>query len=455
MRRRKDIESLLPGEGENFDVIIAGGGPAGIGAALGAASNGAKTLLLEARAFFGGTAAVSGWMPMNRLFLNGGSRGGVHEMFVNKLQSMGPEAARAGKTSWVDGDGLHVHPDYLRLAVMELLEEQHCCYLLHSPVTAVEMRGKFINAVVCDGKYGRRSYSAQVYVDCSGDGDLACYAGVPFKKGREQDGAFMPVTIGFVLANVDEERLFAAYNGDAENFTAKIMEAAENEGCVKCVFYSFDRTTVPGIVSVNNGGPEGIGIIDATNINDVNIAERMGLQAAFDFVRIARKYRLPGLEQCFLVRTGQDLGVRETRRIEGEYTLTLEDSQRGREFPDVVALRYGTIDPGGLREDKNHHGSIKNGHQYPYRCMLPQEVDPLLVAGRCASLTHLGLAVCKSMGNMMGIGQAAGVAAALSAEERVLPRHIDVKKIQARLRDMKVNLQSPGQMSSDTAGLNI
>jgi hypothetical protein len=441
MRQRKDIESLLPGEGEDFDVIVAGGGPAGIGAALGAASSGAKTLLLEARAFFGGVAAVSGWMPMNRLFLNGGSRGGVHEMFVNKLQSMGPGAARAGKTSWVDGDGLHVHPDYLRLAVMELLEEQHCYYLLHSPVTAVEMRGSSIAAVVCDGKYGRRSYSARVYVDCSGDGDLAYYAGVPFSKGREQDGVFMPVAIGFVLANVNEKRLFAAYNGEAENFAAKIREALENEGCVKSVFYSFDRTTVPGIVSVNNGGPEGIGIIDATNINDVNIAERMGLQVAFDFVHIARKYRLPGLERCSLVRTGQDLGVRETRRMEGEYTMTLEDAQQGREFPDVVALRYGTIDPGGLREDKNHHGSIKNGHQYPYRCMLPKEVDPLLVAGRCASLSHLGLATCKSMGNMMGIGQAAGVAAALSAGDRVLPRHIDVKKIQERLGDMNVKLR--------------
>jgi hypothetical protein len=267
---------------------------------------------------------------MNRLFLNGGSRGGIHEMLVNKLQSTGPGASRPGKTSWVDGDG--------------------------------------------------------------------------------------------------------------KNFMAKIGEALKNDGCVKSVFYSFDRTTVPGIVPVNNGGPEDIGIIDATNINDVNIAERMGLQAAFDFVRTARKYRFPGLEQRSLVRTGQDLGVRETRRMEGEYTMAPEDAQKGREFPDAVALRYGTIDPGGLREGKNHHGSVKNGHQYPYRCMLPKEVDPLLVAGRCASLTRLGLAACKSMGNMMAIGQAAGVAAALSAKEGVLPRHIDVKKIQERLINMKLML---------------
>jgi hypothetical protein len=440
MLQRKEIEALLPREGEDFDVIAAGGGPAGIGAALAAASNGAKTLLLESRAFFGGTAAVSGWMPMNRLLLNGKSRGGVHEIFVNKLKSMGPDAAREGKTSWVDGDGLHVHPDYLRLAVLELLEEYRCRYLLHSPVTGVTMEGKRITALVCDGKYGRRLYRAQVYVDCSGDGDLAYYAGVPFHKGREEDGFFMPVTVGFVLAGVDEEKLFAAYNGDTENFTQAVKAAIRDEDCAKSSFYSFDRTTIPGIVSVNNSGQENIGIIDATTINDVNVAERSGLQVAFDFVRIARKYKLPGLEHCSLARTGADLGVRETRRIEGEYVLTLEDAQRGTSFTDTVARRYGTIDPGGLREEKNYHGSIKNGHEYPYRCMLPKEVDPLLVAGRCASLSHLGLAACKSMGNMMAVGQAAGTAAALCAEEGKPPRNIEVEKIQRRLRDMGVEL---------------
>jgi hypothetical protein len=421
-------------------VIVAGGGPAGIGAALASASCGAKTLLLEAKAFFGGVAAVSGWMPMNRLLLNGKSRGGVHEIFVAKLKSMGPDAAREGKTSWVDGDGLHVHPDYLRLAVMELLEEYHCYYLLHSPVTGVEMEGRRIAALVCDGKYGRRLYSAGVYIDCSGDGDLAYYAGVPFHKGREKDGVFMPVTLGFVLANVDEEELFAAYNSDAENLRKAIREAVEKEGCAGSVFFSFDRTTIPGIVSVNNGGQEGIGVIDATNIRDINVSERTGLQVAFDFIRIARKYKFPGLERCYLVRTGADLGVRETRRMEGEYVMTLEDAQEGKTFADVVAHRYGTIDPGGLREDKNYHGSIKNGHEYPYRCMLPKDIEPLLVAGRCASLTHLGLTTCKSMGNMMGIGQAAGVAAALCAREHLTPRNIDVRKIQSQLREMKVEI---------------
>jgi hypothetical protein len=93
-----------------------------------------------------------------------------------------------------------------------------------------------------------------------------------------------------------------------------------------------------------------------------------------DFIKIAREKKLPGLENCCLVRTGADLGVRETRRIVGDYIMTLEDAQEGKEFDDVVARRYGTIDPGGLKEDRDYHGTIKNGHAYPYRCMLPRSV---------------------------------------------------------------------------------
>ena len=438
-RTRSDIEAALPKDGDSFDVIVAGGGPAGIGTALAASVNGAKVLLLEDRAFFGGVAAVSGWMPMNRLLLNGGSRGGVHELFVSKLRSLGPDACREGKVSWVDGDDLHVHPDYLRLAVMELLEEAGCAYLIHSPVTGVEMEGSRIKAVVCGGKYGVRSYSAKVYVDATGDGDLAYYAGVPMLKGRESDGIFMPATIGFVIANVDEEKLFSALKSMGHNYTDQI-KARAGEGYATSVFYSFDRTTVPGVISVNNGGQNDIGIIDATNLDHLNISHRTGLQVAVDFVRIVRELKLPGLENCSLVRTGAELGIRETRRIEGEYALTIEDCQEGKQFEDAVARRYGTIDPGGLREDKDYHGSIKNGHDYPYRCMLPKKVDPLLVAGRCSSLTHLGLTTCKSMGNMMAVGQAAGVAAALCAKENTVPRRLDVKKIQQRLREMKVEI---------------
>jgi hypothetical protein len=259
-------------------------------------------------------------------------------------------------------------------------------------------------------------------------------------KGRESDGVFMPATVNFVLANVDEEKLFNALETMGYPEYVGRIKAKDKDGYATSMFYSFDKTTVPGVVSINNGGQHDIGIIDTTNIDHLNISQRTGLQVAIDFIRIVRELKMPGLENCSLVRIGAELGIRETRRIEGEYALTLEDSQTGKEFDDVVARRYGTIDPGGLQEDKDYHGSIKSGHAYPYRCMLPKKVDSLLAAGRCASLTHLGLTTCKSMGNMMAIGQAAGVSAALAAKENVVPRKLEVGKIQQRLREMKVEL---------------
>jgi len=433
---------MIAKDGEQFDVIVAGGGPTGIGAAVAAAMNGAKTLLLEEKAFFGGVAAVSGWMPFNRLTRHGQPRGGAHTLFVEKVKSLGPDAWRMGKTSWVDADGMHIHPDYLRLAVLELLEDIGCQYRLHSPVTDVIKDGDRITAVVCDGKYGKSVFHGKTFIDSTGDGDVAFRAGAKVMMGRETDGMFMPVTLGFVIGNVDEERLFEALEQEGyKAYTDRIKEA-EEDGYSVSMFYSFDKTTVPGLVSVNNGGQRNLGIVNAIDMVDLNLSERTGLQVAIDFVKICREKKMPGLENCCLVRTGPAMGVRETRRIEGEYILTLEDAQQGKHFPDVVALRYGTIDPGGLQESKDFHGSIKDGNEYPYRTMLPKNVEGLLVAGRCASLTHLGLTVCKSMGNMMGIGQAAGVACALAAAADKTPRQMDVSLIQKRLKEMGVSLDS-------------
>lgn len=302
------------------------------------------------------------------------------------------------------------------------------------------MSGDRLSGVVCDGKYGRWMFHAKTFINTTGDGDVAYYAGVPMRKGRESDGVYMPTTVGFVLANVDEDRLFRALGEMGYKKYTDAIKSYKEKGFATSVFYSFDRTTIPGVVSVNNGGQFEIGVIDATYLKHINVSHRSGLQVAIDFVSIVRKLKLPGLENCSLVNAGPELGIRETRRIEGEYTLTLEDAQTGVEFPDVVARRYGTIDPGGLREDKDYHGSIKDGHAYPYRWMLPKAVDGLLVAGRCASLSHLGLTVCKSMGNMIEIGQAAGVAGALCAKEYILPRALDVSALQARLRDMSVQI---------------
>jgi hypothetical protein len=355
-------------------------------------------------------------------------------LFVDKVKALGAEASVEGRSDFINGDGLDVHPEYLHLAAFELLEESECHYRLYSPVTDVVIEGDTVRGVVVTGKEGRQTFVAQVVVDATGDGDVAYLAGAEMVEGREEDGRHMPVSLVFALANVDVERALAFKANQRKRFDAILSEGAK-EGYHTAAWYSFDRTTIPGVINVNNGAYVDIGNVVGTRSADLTMAERIGVRVAVDFVRLARAKQMPGLEDCYLMRTGANVGVRDTRRIVGEYVLTVEDARTGAEFEDVVARKYGAIDANQL-----FIGEMKSGFAYPYRSLLPTRVENLLVAGRCGSATFLGHAAGKSMGNMMALGQAAGVAAALCHAQGVTPRQLDVGRLQDALRSMGVYL---------------
>ncbi len=435
-----------------WDVIVCGSGPAGLGAAVAAARLGAEVLLLESAGQPGGTICAVPFMPVNRLRTGGEPRSDVHEAFVRSLTAVSPDAAYPGPEDRINGDGFCPHPEYAELAIYRMLDEAGVTLKLFSPVIDAETESGRVQAVIVREKRGLVRYRAKIFLDATGDGDLAAAAGCGFSEGRDSEPAddsvrihvvpdaahphgeggapiHMPITLGFSLLGMDCPQFLGWLSRHNEDFQAMLRRADES-GRYVAAWYAFNRGTAPGVMGVNNGAwlhqkltSNGLDAADLTG------ARRAGLQVAADLVTILRENRTPGAENCALDRVGAVMGVRDTRRIVGEYAVTFADSQSSREFPDTIARKYGAIDANQL-----FIGTMDSGFAYPYRALVPKDADGLLLAGRCASATFLGHSAGKSMGNMMALGCAAGAAAALCAAQGIQPRSLDAALLRETLQ---------------------
>jgi hypothetical protein len=448
MESEDKLYERVPEPEETYDVIVCGGGPAGIGAALASAINGAKTLLLEARSQFGGTATAAMWMEINFIFKDNEEtdRGGVHTILVDAILSWGPDASRPGKrdpNAPGSGGNLNVHPEYLKKVLFDLFEEYGIDYQLYSPVVDVLKEGDRLAGVVVAAKEGQVTFRGRTIIDSTGDGDVAFRAGCEMEtEGDPETGWRPPVTVAWALCNVDCERLYEWFDEGVEldrhryeAINALIRDYRE-KGWNLPAWMGFNKTTIPGVVSINNGTSLDMRL-DCSQSAARTLIEKMAIDQAVEFVRFAREKQLPGLENVHLMRTGGYAMARDTRRLVGEYRFNNKDVMEGTEFEDAVASKYGGSDPVG---EKRPYTGIKQGALFPYRSLLPRDVDGLLVAGRCSSATMLGHYGGKSMGNMISIGQGAGVAAALCAENDTLPRNLDPGLIQQKLDEMGVSL---------------
>jgi len=414
---------------ERYDVVICGSGPAGLGAALAAARCGSDVMLLESANLPGGIINAVPWMPVNRLKYKKGKRSYAHDMLVRHIENLGEAASRPGSEDKVNGDGLSCHVEYSELAIYEMLEELGIRYRMYSPVIDVLKDGNKVTGVIVREKRGYVAYHADIVVDATGDGDVAFAAGCEYMEGREEDKIHMPVTLGFSLGGIDKAAFFE-WLGDYGRLTA-LMDEAHAKGYYIAAWYAFNEGTLPSIIGVNNGAWRNQSLTsDGLNSADLTSARRNGLHVATDLVRVFRAYKVPGTDNCFLDKVGNILGVRDTRRIVGEYVLTFEDSQEGPEFNDTVARKYGYIDANQL-----YMGPMKSGFSYPYRSLVPKNVDGLLVAGRCASATFMGHSAGKSMGNMLELGEAAGATAAICSKRGLQPRELDVSELRTVLMD--------------------
>ena len=409
---------------KNYDVIVCGSGPAGLGAALAAKKCGADVVLLEAANLTGGIINAVPWMPVNRLLTEKKRRSYVHQTLVDSIKKYGDVAITPGSEDIINGDGFSCHPEYSELAIYDMLEEKDINYRTHSPVIdAIKEKNKVIGVVVRE-KRGYVAYYGDVVVDATGDGDVAAAAGCDFTEGREEDGIHMPISLGFAVGGIDKKKFFKWLNENEAQYK-EILDDAENKNYYVAAWYSINPGTVPTVIGVNNGAWKGQSLkYNGLNSQCLTKARRNGLKVATDFIRILHDYKVPGAQESYLDKVGNILGVRDTRRIKGEYIQTYEDSQEEQNFYDAVAKKYGYIDGNQI-----YMGPMASGYSFPYRSLVPQDVDGLILAGRCASMTFMGHCAGKSMGNMMEIGEAAGAAAALCSTNSSIPREIEVSKL--------------------------
>jgi hypothetical protein len=418
--RRKRLEAF------KTEVLVVGGGPAGIGAAVGAAKAGAKTLVLEDCGFFGGVAAWGMGMCMNQMRPFNEPRGVVHELLLKKLQAYGPQAVRLSTHQFF------VNVDYLKAAVLDALEEAQCHYLVHAKAVDAIMEGNRIKGVIISTKSGLVEVHASVVVDCTGDADVACFAGAPTLI---ETGNLSPQTLLLNISNVE--------SGDSDAIQAAIKLGRQKYPLIPD-WWDLHKVSNCKHFYVNHAGTRDLGNFDVTDIQQFSRAECLSRKQAVQMVQTMREFGQGQICQAELVGTSPRIGVRESRRIQGGYILTEEDAAAGRTFDDVIAWRSGWLDVGFVRVTR------MKIHQVPYRAIVPNEVDGLLAAGRCISATHAGASAGKSMGNCFATGHAAGIAAAMCCEQNKMPRELAVKDIQRRLTLDGVDLTRGGQEQPET-----
>ena len=425
-------------------VLVVGSGSAGSTAAISAARLARKrgslkpVMLLERYGFLGGTSTAV--LDTFYGFYTPGSLAkkvvsGVPDDVIDGLKALDRVIERPN--TFGAGTGVTYNPEILKVVWERLALEAGVALRMHTFVTDVVLAGDRISGVIVDGKSGLGLVEADVVVDASGDADVAALSGVPFERAGDIDPA-QTLTTTFKMANVDVPRSKAL---SRVAFLERLKEAADSgkydlprrEG-------SIHITPIGGVMATIMTR---LAVEDPTDPAQLTSAEIEGRRQALEYERFLRDL-IPGYEQARIVTFSTQIGVRETRRIYGEYRLTRQDVLAARKFEDVIGLCGAPIE--------DHHAGQSTAWEYlpdgetvsiPYRTLLPQKVEHLLVAGRCFSATHDAHASVRSMAQCMAMGQAAGAAAHLSCETGLAPRELPYERLRDALLESGATLETP------------
>jgi hypothetical protein len=437
------------------DVLVVGGGPGGLAAAISAARYGARTTLVERFGFLGGNLTAGLVGPcMTSYSLDGETQliRGVFEEMVVRMEAVGGAAhprnfpAGSPEAGFIDYGHARVtpfDPEVAKFVALDMVREAGVNLRLHTFVADAIVEDGAVTGVVAASKSGLEALKAQITVDCSADADVAARAGAAFEKGRTEDGLLQPMTLFFRVKNVDNavvENYVTTHPTDFRPFESLVREGRESgEFPIPRKGIGMYRTGEEGVWRINTTR---LHRLDGTNVEDLTEGEIQGREQVKAILAFMRK-RLPGFENAELLDVATTVGVRETRRIVGEYQLNMDDLGTGREFEDVIALCGYPVDIHSPTDDSGGtDGKLKvaNIYQIPYRSLVPKDMNGLLVAGRSLSATHEAQSAVRVMPPVFAMGQAAGTAAALAIEYGVEPRAIPVPQLQQMLVRQKAYL---------------
>lgn len=409
------------------DILVVGSGSAGATAAITAAGEGARVALVERYGFLGGISTQV-LDTFYGFYTPGEPRkkvvGGVPDRVVDAL--MGHGAALIRPNTYGAGDGITYDPDILKIVWETLAQQAGVRLLYHTFVLDALVEAGQVCGVVAANKSGLMALRAKVVIDASGDADVAAAAGAPFEGPA--DGPVQSLTTTFKMVNVDMERALKVTKKDLHALMAQAIatgryDLPRKEG-------SIHITPVEGMMATNMTR---VGDVDATDAEQLTRAEIEGRRQALAYASFLRDL-VPGYERASMTGLSHQIGVRESRRIHGEYRLSRADVLAARDFDDAIARCGAPI-------EEHHAGGdtrweyLPTGGTYgiPFRCLVPRDVDGLLVAGRCLSADHDAHASVRSMGQCMAMGQAAGVAAGLAVRAGIAPRAVSVTALRDRL----------------------
>ena len=430
------------------DVLVVGGGPAGIMAAEAASGEGLKVMLLESRGYLGGNLTI-GIPILSFLDVNGKQCvKGEAQDYIDRLKARG--ASSDHKRCRLHMSLTMIDPEEAKNVAMEIMKEKGVDVLMYVFVADVVKEGNVVKGVIIESKAGREAILARTVIDCTGDGDVAARAGVLMHKG-DKNGGMQPPTLMYSMRGVNIQAIRDAIVDHPEEFDMDTMPKEQFKtgkfvvvgfrGQIRKAEAAGLKIPVARTILITGLNPDEIWVnmtrvsgVDSTIPESYTMGEIAAREQMHDITEYLKRF-IPGFEKAWVDKVAPFLGIRESRQTDCEYMLTGDDIIQSRRFADCIAV-------GGYPLDIHHAVGndctmvfAKDNYDIPYRCLLPKGVSGLLVAGRCSGYTHEAMASARVMSICMAVGEAAGRAARIALREGVEPAKVDVKALRKELQE--------------------